>query len=152
MREHHNFVWRMEQIKESLPSESPLAKQINNRIAKAQLEAEGPQGLVPLVSGKEALQSLMDALSVIEFLSTFRTECEAKVISLEMLYKAVTWPTENDILPELYISFLRCVLLDQVCRANVLLLVKDWRGYCCNMLAVIEECHYMQGILFILST
>lgn len=114
MHEQHNFVWRMEQIKESMPPESLLAKQINDRIVKAQLEAEGPQGLAPMVTGRGALQSLMDALSVVEFLSTFRTECEARVVSLEMLYKAVVWPTENDILQELYISLLRCVLLDQV--------------------------------------
>lgn len=114
MKEQESLVWRMNQIRESLRPSSPMADSIDAQIVQAKLRVEGPQSLAPLVSGRVSVQAFMNALCVLEFLSTFRSECDVKEISLEELYRVVIWPLEDDILSDLYIALLRCMLLDQV--------------------------------------
>lgn len=91
-----------------------MAASIDQQIGRARLKVEGPRSLPPLVSGRVSVQAFMNALCVLEFLSTFRSECDVKEISLEELYRAVVWPLEDDTLSDLYIALLRCMLLDQV--------------------------------------
>ncbi|CAD7702456.1 unnamed protein product [Ostreobium quekettii] len=83
-------------------------------LQQQQALVEGPRDQAPIMEGEAQLAGLMDGLAVVEFLSTFREECEVKALGLPELNHTVAWPLDGDSLAELYMALLRCVLLDQV--------------------------------------
>ncbi len=67
-----------------------------------------------VVSSPSAHASLMDALAVSEFLAAFGVLCEAAVLRLPDIQKAAARPLSSPTLSKLYMSLLRCVLLEKV--------------------------------------
>lgn len=67
-----------------------------------------------LFSDAAATASYVDALAVVEFVSTFGRLWEAPPISLPALQQAVENPVDHPALSQLYNTLLSCVLLDQV--------------------------------------
>ncbi len=67
-----------------------------------------------LFSDAAATASYVDALAVVEFVSTFGRLWEAPPISLPELQQAVENPVDHPALSQLYNTLLSCVLLDQV--------------------------------------
>ena len=67
-----------------------------------------------LFSDAAATASYVDALAVVEFVSTFGRLWEAPPISLPQLQQAVENPVDHPALSQLYNTLLSCVLLDQV--------------------------------------
>ena len=68
----------------------------------------------PIVRGPSAHASLMDALSLAEFLATFGVLCEASVLRVEELQRAAARPLGSATLRNMYMALLRCVLLEKV--------------------------------------
>ncbi len=58
--------------------------------------------------------SLMDALAISEFLAAFGVLCEAAVLGLVDIQRAVARPLASSVLAKAYMSLLRCVLLEKV--------------------------------------
>lgn len=67
-----------------------------------------------LFSDAAATASYVDALAIVEFVSTFGQLWEALPISLPELQQAVENPVDHPALGQLYNTLLSCVLLDQV--------------------------------------
>ena len=67
-----------------------------------------------LFSDAAATASYVDALAVVEFVSTFGRLWEAPPISLTQLQQAMENPVDHPALSQLYNTLLSCVLLDQV--------------------------------------
>ncbi|DBA80639.1 TPA: hypothetical protein ACH3X1_007887 [Trebouxia sp. C0004] len=84
------------------------------RLKKLQLLVQGPSVPQALFSDAAATASYVDALAVVEFVSTFGRLWEAPPISLPELQQAVENPVDHSALSQLYNTLLSCVLLDQV--------------------------------------
>ncbi|BDA50716.1 probable tyrosine-protein kinase BAZ1B at N-terminal half [Coccomyxa sp. Obi] len=84
------------------------------KLARLRKAIEGPPQLEVVVSSPSALASLMDALAISEFLAAFGVLCEAAVLRLPDIQKAAARPLSSPTLSKLYMSLLRCVLLEKV--------------------------------------
>ncbi|KAL0037869.1 hypothetical protein WJX79_002900 [Trebouxia sp. C0005] len=84
------------------------------RLKKLRLLVQGPCIPQALFSDAAATASYVDALAVVEFVSTFGKLWEAPPISLPQLQQAVENPVDHPALSQLYNTLLSCVLLDQV--------------------------------------
>uniref|UniRef100_A0A383VPI7 PHD-type domain-containing protein n=1 Tax=Tetradesmus obliquus TaxID=3088 RepID=A0A383VPI7_TETOB len=89
---------------------SEQLREASDKLRRLQATAAGPPALKDTITDERQLHSLMDALAVAEFLSTFAGVCGAPLLGLAQLQQAAAWPLDGPELFETYSSLVKYLL------------------------------------------